>query len=154
VTTATALAARIVLVPFLAERQSSGHHPRSLYVERFWLPVLGPSTTFLLRHLALVLEAGTRAVTLAEIAAALGLAEGSRREGAFFRCLERAAAFEMVRVETPDRLYVRALLPNVTPRQRQRLSVELRALESELGARATRVSPDPFVPPRRPMRTS
>ena len=27
-----------------------GHHPCSTYVENFWLGVLGPSTTFLLRH--------------------------------------------------------------------------------------------------------
>src|SRR5258708_8672727 len=26
-----------------------GHDPRSLYVERFWLGILGPSTTWLLR---------------------------------------------------------------------------------------------------------
>ena len=29
-----------------------GHDPRSAYVERFWLPVLGPSTVWLLRRLA------------------------------------------------------------------------------------------------------
>ncbi len=28
-----------------------GHDPRSLYVERFWLGILGPSTTWLLRFL-------------------------------------------------------------------------------------------------------
>src|ERR1044072_7549640 len=29
-----------------------GHDPRSAYVERFWLGILGPSTTWLLRYLA------------------------------------------------------------------------------------------------------
>lgn len=29
-----------------------GHDPRSAYVERFWLGVLGPSTTWLLRYVA------------------------------------------------------------------------------------------------------
>ena len=29
-----------------------GHDPRSAYVERFWLGVLGPSTVWLLRRLA------------------------------------------------------------------------------------------------------
>src|SRR4051794_22153202 len=29
-----------------------GHDPRSLYVEQFWLGILGPSTTWLLRRLA------------------------------------------------------------------------------------------------------
>src|SRR5687768_3732471 len=34
-----------------------GHHPCSSYVETFWLGILGPSTTFLLRHLVTTLEA-------------------------------------------------------------------------------------------------
>ena len=33
-----------------------GHDPRSAYVERFWLGVLGPSTTWLMRRLASGLE--------------------------------------------------------------------------------------------------
>ena len=33
-----------------------GHDPRSDYVERFWLSILGPSTTWLLRSLAWGLE--------------------------------------------------------------------------------------------------
>src|SRR6187399_2652384 len=35
--------------PFLAQQ---GYDPRSAYVERFWLGVLGPSATWLLRRLA------------------------------------------------------------------------------------------------------
>ncbi|HZB70494.1 MAG TPA: hypothetical protein VE395_00045, partial [Acidimicrobiales bacterium] len=34
-----------------------GVDPRSAYVERFWLGILGPSTTWLLRRLAAGLEA-------------------------------------------------------------------------------------------------
>src|SRR4051795_11441772 len=33
-----------------------GHDPRSQYVERFWLGILGPSTTWLLRRFAAGLE--------------------------------------------------------------------------------------------------
>src|SRR2546423_14431049 len=33
-----------------------GHDPRSTYVERFWLPLLGPSSVVLLRRLAAELE--------------------------------------------------------------------------------------------------
>jgi hypothetical protein len=33
-----------------------GHDPRSLYVETFWLPILGPTAVLLLRHLATRLE--------------------------------------------------------------------------------------------------
>ena len=33
-----------------------GYDPRSRYVEQFWLGVLGPSTTLLIRHLADALD--------------------------------------------------------------------------------------------------
>ena len=39
-----------------------GHDPRSAYVERFWLPLLGPSTTFLIRRITAALEASPRRV--------------------------------------------------------------------------------------------
>ncbi len=50
-----------------------GHDPRSLYVERFWLGILGPSTTWLLRHLASGLDAspGGFDLDLAQTAQAL-----------------------------------------------------------------------------------
>ena len=41
-----------------------GHDPRSAYVETFWLPVLGPSTTWLLRHLTTRLEESPDGVEL------------------------------------------------------------------------------------------
>ena len=41
-----------------------GHDPRSAYVETFWLPVLGPSTTWLLRHLTTRLEESPEGVEL------------------------------------------------------------------------------------------
>src|SRR5919205_4035017 len=52
-----------------------GHDPRSPYVERFWLPVLGPSTTWLLRLLAAELEVNPAGfeLDLAEAAHVLGL---------------------------------------------------------------------------------
>src|SRR3989442_11314960 len=52
-----------------------GHDPRSAYVEQFWLGILGPSTTWLLRRLATGLEAEPAgfALPLADTARALGL---------------------------------------------------------------------------------
>jgi hypothetical protein len=52
-----------------------GHDPRSAYVERFWLGILGPSTTWLLRRLAAGLEAAPAGfdLTLSETARCLGL---------------------------------------------------------------------------------
>src|SRR5215212_8088923 len=57
-----------------------GHDPRSTYVERFWLGVLGPSTTWLLRRLAAGLEASPAGfeLPLVDTARALGLGGDGR----------------------------------------------------------------------------
>ena len=54
-----------------------GHDPRSAYVETFWLPVLGPSTTWLLRHLTIRLEESPEGIELdvEDTARSLGLGE-------------------------------------------------------------------------------
>ena len=50
-----------------------GHDPRSRYVERFWLGILGPSTTLVLRVLADALDehGGVAHLDLADVAARL-----------------------------------------------------------------------------------
>ncbi|MDQ4130345.1 MAG: hypothetical protein M3133_05055, partial [Actinomycetota bacterium] len=68
---------------------SLGHDPRSPYVERFWLGVLGPSTTWLLRLLASELEANPEGfeLDLAEAAQILGLGGRGGRHSPFMRSL-------------------------------------------------------------------
>nr|MBA3655146.1 hypothetical protein [Actinomycetota bacterium] len=58
-----------------------GHDPRSHYVETYWLSVLGPSTTWLLRRLARGLETSPAGFTLSldSTARALGLATTSSK---------------------------------------------------------------------------
>src|ERR1700691_3898339 len=67
--------------------ESIGFHPRSLYVETFWLPVLGPSATWLLRQLVDELEASQRGVDLQldDVARSLGLGGAGCRHSAFGR---------------------------------------------------------------------
>jgi hypothetical protein len=73
-----------------------GHDPRSYYVERFWLPVLGPSTIFLLRLLASALEAAPEGseLDLAETARRLGLGERSGRHAPIVRTVGRCVDFD------------------------------------------------------------
>lgn len=73
---------------------SLGHDPRSPYVEQFWLGILGPSTTWLLRLLATGLEAEPEGfeLPLADAARALGLASRNGRHSPFVRSLARAAS--------------------------------------------------------------
>jgi hypothetical protein len=53
-----------------------GHDPRSAYVERFWLGILGPSTTWLLRHMAARLDASPEGFDLDLAATAQALVWG------------------------------------------------------------------------------
>jgi hypothetical protein len=96
-----------------------GHDPRSPYVETYWLAVLGPSTTWLLRRLAFRLEAEPDgfSLDLAETARSLGLGAKGGRHSPFVRALGRCVAFELARQESYDRLAVRRRLPPLSRRQ-------------------------------------
>ncbi|MDA8034406.1 MAG: hypothetical protein M0T71_09590 [Actinomycetota bacterium] len=113
-----------------------GHDPRSPYCERFWLPVLGPSTIFLLRHLVARLEAapdGCR-ISVADTARALGLGDRLGRNGPFARTVARAVDFDMARL-SPTTLAVRRRLPPLPRRHLARLPEAARAEHEELARR-------------------
>src|SRR5437763_1125350 len=96
-----------------------GHDPRSPYVETYWLAVLGPSTTWLLRRLAFRLEAEPDgfSLDLAETARSLGLGAKGGRHSPFMRALGRCIAFGLARSETCNSLAVRRRLPPLNRRQ-------------------------------------
>ena len=108
-----------------------GHDPRSGYVETYWLPVLGPSTTWLLRRLAAGLESepGGFDIDLEETARSLGLGAAGDRQGkhtAFMRTLGRCVDFEMAQLRAPATMAVRRRLPPIGRRQLLRLPAGLR----------------------------
>src|SRR5438309_10349985 len=74
-----------------------GHDPRSSYVEQFWLGILGPSTTWLIRRLAAGLEANPAGFTLplGDTAKALGLGDKGGRHSPFMRSLGRLCQFDL-----------------------------------------------------------
>jgi hypothetical protein len=116
-----------------------GHDPRSVYVETFWLGILGPSTTWLLRHLATGLEANPAGfdLPLAETARRLGLGGKGGRHSPFMRALARCVQFELAQLEDATTLAVRRKVPPLNRRQVVRLSEELqeaheRWLEAQL----------------------
>jgi len=104
-----------------------GHDPRSAYVERFWLGVLGPSTTWLLRRLASGLEARPAGFELpmAETARQLGLGDKGGRHSPFVRALTRCCQFELAQAHGAAELAVRRKLPPLNRRQVARLSPTL-----------------------------
>jgi hypothetical protein len=109
--------------------RSGTHDPRTDYVERFWLPILGPAATMFVRHIARSFDAHPTggALKVAEAAQALGLHERSGRNGPFFRTIARSVDLDMASVLGPGRLAVRRLLPSLTPQQVAGLSPRLAA---------------------------
>lgn len=110
-----------------------GHDPRSPYVEAFWLGVLGPSTTWLLRRLAAGFDAAPDGfeLDLAEAAQALGLANRGGRHSPFMRALGRCCRFELAEARPDGTLAVRRKLPPLSRRQLQRLPASLQAAHAE-----------------------
>lgn len=90
-----------------------GHDPRSLYVERFWLPVLGPTSTLLMRHLAVRFDRDPEGFDLdaASTAKALGLGTRGGRHSALNRAVARCAQFKLLQVGAPAHLVVRRKFP-------------------------------------------
>jgi hypothetical protein len=92
-----------------------GHDPRSHYVEHYWLGVLGPSTTLLLRRLATAFDLQPEgfSIHLADTARSLGLGTRAGRNTPFLRALDRSCQFGMARRHR-DVLEVRRRVPPLT----------------------------------------
>jgi hypothetical protein len=106
----------------------AGHDPRSAYVERFWLGILGPTATWLLRHLAAGLEAepGGFELCLDDTATALGLRRKGGRNAPIVRTIARCCAFHLCRAgEAAGELEVRGKLPTLSRNQLARLPNDL-----------------------------
>lgn len=120
-----------------------GHPVRSAYVERFWLGLLGPTSTLLLRRLAAGLEDepdGFR-LDLALTAAELGLGHLSGRHSPFFRSIERCCRFAAADLVDEGTLRVRRRLPPLTHFQLSRLPGALQEAHRAWEA------PGPAAPP-------
>ncbi|HWJ62896.1 MAG TPA: hypothetical protein VNS19_13090 [Acidimicrobiales bacterium] len=116
-----------------------GHDPRSSYVERFWLALLGPSTTFLVRRIAAELEAHPDGfdLPLEETAHAIGLGVRGGMSGPFYRALARTGQFHITKANGPSELAVRTKLQTLTRHQVDRLPPSLRDEHAEWLASTT-----------------
>ena len=104
-----------------------GHDPRSPYVEKFWLGVLGPSATWLLRAVAHRFDDEPEGFTidLRDTARALGIGARGGANGALYRTLERILSFGFAQYTDHDVLAVRRRMAPLTRRQQQRLTPAL-----------------------------
>ena len=107
---------------------SLGHDPRSNYAELFWLPILGPSTMWLLRRIALELELNPEGLILdlPETARSLGLGARGGKNSPFQRALSRCITFEVAQLQKSGTMAVRRMLPPLSLRHLARLSDSLR----------------------------
>jgi hypothetical protein len=104
-----------------------GFDPRSPYVERFWLGVIGPSVTWLMRRIAAGFDASPSGFDMpfGETARAIGLGDPGGRNSAFFRTMHRMVQFDLAREIGPAQLEVMRRLPPLSRRQVARLSPAL-----------------------------
>jgi hypothetical protein len=100
-----------------------GYDPRSLYVETFWLGILGPTCTWLMRRFAAGFDDKPDGFDLGlpDTARALGLGDRAGRQSPFRRALARCVKFEMARREGPTTLAVRRRIAPMPRRHLQHL---------------------------------
>jgi len=123
----------------------SGADLRSVYVERYWLGVVGPSVIMLLRRLARGLEEHPQGfqISLADTARAIGLGAGTAKQSPINRTIDRACMFGAARRVSETEIHVRTHLPRLTARQLSRLPLAVRSAHqqwvlAESGADPTR----------------
>ncbi len=106
--------------------EQAGHDPRSLYVEQYWVSILGPSATLLLRRFAAGLERHPDGFEIDPKAWALELGLGVRggKNGPFWRSIDRACRFGAARRQG-NIVAVRNRLAPLSARQVERLPPHL-----------------------------
>jgi hypothetical protein len=122
-----------------------GLDPRSMYVEQFWLPVIGPTCTLLLRRTAARLERHEDGYVMDvdETARSLGLGGRQGRNSPFARAIVRCTTFELARWQGPGILAVRRMVPPLARRLVLRLPVTLQGEHSRWIASSRRPAPSP-----------
>jgi hypothetical protein len=105
-----------------------GHDPRSAYVEQFWLGVLGPTATWLLRRLVAGFDHAPDGYELdvAGTARSLGLSITKGTASPFNKAVQRCAMFGLVQ-RLSESWLVRRRVPLVSQRHLGRLPDELQS---------------------------
>lgn len=108
-------------------------HP---YVEMFWLPVLGPTATWLLRRLVsgVNLAADGYSVDMGDLARGIGVTYTNGRHNPFGRALHRCVMFgaaQQIAAVPVRTLAVRRHLPVLPGRHLARLPEQLRTAHSD-----------------------
>jgi hypothetical protein len=110
-----------------------GHDPRSVYAERYWLPVLGPSALWLLRHLVAGFDDRPEQYELDLLDAPRAIGVGGRggNHSPFANTVNRLIQFGFLQITGPSLLIVRTKMPTLTRRQLLRVPERLRAAHDD-----------------------
>ncbi|MFK7917273.1 MAG: hypothetical protein AB8G14_04280 [Ilumatobacter sp.] len=100
----------------------TGHDPRSRYVEQFWLGVLGPTATWVLRRLVTGFEQHPDGydIDLTLTARSMGLSYAPGRSSPFSKAMQRCTMFGLSH-QTGDGIAVRRRVPMVAHRHLRRM---------------------------------
>jgi hypothetical protein len=136
--------------------EESGYQFDSLFIELFWLPVLGPSATVLFRRLGLLLAGspGGMTVEMNELGRELGLGSSESRHAPLPRAISRLVRFGLAKRSGSGQLAVRrtvgplsqhhlSVLPAAIRESYQRVISLARACDPDLPA----TSPSPTTGP-------
>ncbi len=106
-----------------------GFDPRSKYVELFWLPVLGPSSTWLLRRIANQLDLQPQGfdLNLEEMAHSIGLGGATGRHSPLIRSIKRCVRYGAARRMRSGSVAVRKMLSQIPQRYLERLPQDLQS---------------------------
>jgi hypothetical protein len=117
-----------------------------VYVELFWLPVLGPSALSLLRRLnvCLLVEPDGCSVHLNQLSRDLGLGTSESKQAPLPRAIGRLVHFGLAKRLASGQLAVRCMIGPISERQLEGLSEFLQRLHPEIVSRDGRDDdPDP-----------
>ena len=117
-----------------------GHDPRSTYVERYWLSVIGPTATWIMRRFAECFDTQPDGfvLDLTHTATSMGLSFSKNVASPFGKALHRCVMFGIAQ-PTSDGFTVRRRLPSVAQRHLRRLPEDLQAEHEEWVRRTVRL---------------
>ena len=103
------------------------------YLERCWLPVIGPSSVLLLRRMPHLWQRGASvAVPVSELANALGLGGGTAKNSPVWRTADRLVRFRFAAWATPRELEVYSEIAPLPQRYLDRLPEPIRETHDQL----------------------
>ena len=127
-----------------------GHDPRSAYVERYWLGVIGPTATWIMRRFADRFDSDPTGFTLdlEHTASTMGLSFSKGHNSPFGKALHRCVMFGLAQ-PLSDGFAVRRRFPSVAQRHLKRLPADLQSTHEEWARRTVRVDQTREVAPVR-----